>query len=171
MRRTKIVCTIGPATSSYKLIKKLIEAGMDVARLNFSHGSYEEHSLTYEYIRQASLEIGKPVAILQDLGGPKIRTGLIQREPAVLKEGSMFTLTTRNIPGNEREVSITYPLLPQKVRKGETLFEIYAEKRHRLNRALRSMEFPAFTVGKKSDMVLAEIPEEEKYKKYFILER
>ena len=121
MRRTKIVCTIGPASRSPELIEKMIKNGMDVARLNFSHGGYREHSLTEEYIHQASLRLGRPVAILQDLGGPKIRTGLIQREPAVLKEGSMFTLTTRNIPGNEREVSITYPLLPQKVRKGETI--------------------------------------------------
>jgi len=121
MRRTKIVCTIGPATSSYELIEKLIKEGMDVARLNFSHGSYKEHSLTDEYICQASLKMGKPVAILQDLGGPKIRTGLIQKEPVLLKEGSLFTLTNRNIPGNENEVSITYPLLPQKVRKGDSI--------------------------------------------------
>lgn len=94
---------------------------MDVARLNFSHGSYEEHSLTVKYIHQASLKLGKPVAILQDLGGPKIRTGLIQKEPVILKEGAIFTLTTRNIPGNEKEVSITYPLLPQKVKKGQTI--------------------------------------------------
>ncbi|HDN84795.1 MAG TPA: pyruvate kinase [Candidatus Aerophobetes bacterium] len=121
MRRTKIVCTIGPASSSYELIESLIKKGMDVARLNFSHGSYEEHSLVAEYIHQASSKLGKPVAILQDLGGPKIRTGLIQKEPVILKEGSIFTLTTRNIPGNEKEVSITYPSLPQKVKKGQTI--------------------------------------------------
>jgi len=121
MRRTKIVCTIGPATSSYELIEKLIKKGMDVARLNFSHGSYKEHSLTYEYICQASLKLCKPVAILQDLGGPKIRTGLIQKESVLLKEGSFFTLTNRNIPGNENEVSVTYPSLPQKVKKGDSI--------------------------------------------------
>jgi len=122
MRRTKIVCTIGPVSRSYDLIKQMIREGMDVARLNFSHGSYEEHSLTIDYIRQASLEIGKPVAILQDLGGPKIRTGLIQREPVFLREDSTFTLTNRNIPGGEKEVSVTYSLLPQKVKKGQTIF-------------------------------------------------
>lgn len=121
MRRTKIVCTIGPASSSYELIESLIKKGMDVARLNFSHGSYEEYSLVAEYIHQASSKLGKPVAILQDLGGPKIRTGLIQKEPVILKEGSIFTLTTRNIPGNEKEVSITYSSLPQKVKKGQTI--------------------------------------------------
>jgi len=121
MRRTKIVCTIGPISRSLEIIEKMIKNGMDVARLNFSHGSYREHFLTKKYIHQTSLKLGKPVAILQDLGGSKIRTGLIQREPAILKEGSIFTLTTRNIPGNEREVSISYPLLPQKVKKGQTI--------------------------------------------------
>jgi len=121
MRRTKIVCTVGPASSSYELIKRLIEEGMDVARLNFSDGTYREHSLVIENIRQASLEIGKPVGILQDLGGPKIRIGLIQNGSIFLREGSFFTLTTRNIPGNEREVSVTYPLLPQKIKKGKSI--------------------------------------------------
>ncbi|MFQ6065767.1 MAG: pyruvate kinase [bacterium] len=120
-RRTKIVCTIGPATRSSKLVEELIREGMDVARLNFSHGSYEEHSLAMEYIRKACLKLAKPVAILQDLGGPKIRTGLIQKEPVFLKEGTTFTLTTRHVPGDEREVSITYPLLAQKVRSGRTI--------------------------------------------------
>ena len=121
MRRTKIVCTIGPASSSYESIKRLIEGGMDVARLNFSHGTRREHSLVIENIRQASSEIGKPVGILQDLSGPKIRIGLIQNGSIFLREGSFFTLTTRNIPGNEREVSVTYPLLPQKIKKGESI--------------------------------------------------
>lgn len=121
MRRTKIVCTIGPASRSSELIEQLTKEGMDVARLNFSHGSYEEHSLAIRYVREASLELRKPVAILQDLGGPKIRTGLVQKEPVLLKEGTTFTLTTRHIPGDEREVSITYPLLAQRVKKGQTI--------------------------------------------------
>ncbi|MCD6472528.1 pyruvate kinase [Candidatus Aerophobetes bacterium] len=121
MRRTKIVCTIGPATRSSKIIEKLIKRGMNVARLNFSHGGYEEHSLTVRYIREASLKLGEPVALLQDLSGPKIRTGSIQREPAFLKEGSTFILTNRTVPGNEKEISITYSSLPQKVKEGETI--------------------------------------------------
>ena len=121
MRRTKIVCTIGPASRSSELIEQLIKEGMDVARLNFSHGSYQEHSLAIRYIREASLKLGKPVAILQDLGGAKIRTGLVQKGPVLLKEGALFSLTIRHISGNEREVSITYPLLPQKVKKGQTI--------------------------------------------------
>ncbi len=120
-RRTKIVCTIGPASKSSKLIDELIREGMDVARLNFSHGSYEEHFLAMGYIRKACLKLAKPVAILQDLGGPKIRTGLVQKGPVLLKEGTVFTLTTRHVAGDEREVSITYPLLPQKVRSGRTI--------------------------------------------------
>jgi len=121
MRRTKIVCTIGPATRSPETIESLIKEGMDVARLNFSHGTYEEHSLTEKYVRQASSKLGKAVAILQDLSGPKIRIGLIQKEPVLLKEGSTFILTTRDIPGNEKEVSVTYPLLTKNVKKGETV--------------------------------------------------
>ena len=135
MRRTKIVCTLGPATRSPEIIEELIKRGMDVARLNFSHGSYEEHSLATRYVREASLKLGRPVALLQDLGGPKIRTGLIQREPAILKEGSTFVLTSRNVLGNEKEVSVTYSLLPQKVKEGETILladgslELKVEKR------------------------------------------
>lgn len=120
-RRTKIVCTIGPASGSSKVIEDLMREGMDVARLNFSHGSYEEHSLAIRYVREVSLKLRKPVAILQDLSGPKIRTGLVRKEPVLLKEGTTFTLTSRHIPGNEREVSITYPLLPQKVENGQVI--------------------------------------------------
>ncbi|MEA1963518.1 MAG: pyruvate kinase [Candidatus Aerophobetes bacterium] len=135
MSRTKIVCTLGPATRSPRIIEELIKRGMDVARLNFSHGSYEEHSLTASRVREASLKLGRPVALLQDLAGPKIRTGLIQKEPAILKKGSTFVLTTQNVPGDEKEVSVTYPLLPQKVSEGETIFladgslELKVEKR------------------------------------------
>jgi len=83
MRKTKIVCTIGPATNSYEKIEQLIQAGMDVARLNFSHGSYEDHLQVIENIRRASLKRGKSVAILQDLEGPKIRIGKIEKEPII----------------------------------------------------------------------------------------
>ncbi len=122
MRKTKIVCTIGPASRSYEVIEKLIKMGMNVARLNFSHGSYEEHLQVIENIRQASLKIGQPIAILQDLGGPKIRIGKIIKEPIFLKEGSSFILTNRKVPGDEQEVSLTFPFLPQKVKKGDCIF-------------------------------------------------
>jgi pyruvate kinase len=95
---------------------------MNVARLNFSHGSYKEHLQVIENIRQASLKIGQPIAILQDLGGPKIRIGKIIKEPIFLKEGSSFILTNRKVPGDEQEVSLTFPFLPQKVKKGDCIF-------------------------------------------------
>lgn len=122
MRKTKIVCTIGPASRVYNVIEKLIRRGMNVARLNFSHGSYKEHLQVIENIRQASLKIGQPIAILQDLGGPKIRIGKIIKEPIFLKEGSSFILTNRQVPGDEQEVSLTFPSLPQKVKKGDCIF-------------------------------------------------
>jgi len=122
MRKTKIVCTIGPASRVYEVIEKLIRMGMNVARLNFSHGSYEEHLQVIENIRQASLKIGQPIAILQDLGGPKIRIGKIIKEPIFLKEGSSFILTNRKVSGDEQEVSLTFPSLPQKVKKGDCIF-------------------------------------------------
>jgi pyruvate kinase len=122
MRKTKIVCTIGPASRVYDVIEKLIRMGMNVARLNFSHGSYKEHLQVIENIRQASLKIGQPIAILQDLGGPKIRIGKIIKEPIFLKEGSSFILTNRKVPGDEQEVSLTFPFLPQKVKKGDCIF-------------------------------------------------
>lgn len=122
MRKTKIVCTIGPASRIYDVIEKLIRMGMNVARLNFSHGSYKEHLQVIENIRQASLKIGQPIAILQDLGGPKIRIGKIIKEPIFLKEGSSFILTNREVTGNDQEVSLTFPSLPQKVKKGDCIF-------------------------------------------------
>lgn len=122
MRKTKIVCTIGPASSSYEKIEKLIEGGMNVARLNFSHGNHKEHLQVIENIRQASLKTGKPVAILQDLGGPKIRIGKIEKEPIFLKEDSSFILTNREVAGNEQEVSVTFSSLPQKVKQGDSIF-------------------------------------------------
>ena len=122
MRKTKIVCTIGPASSSYEKIEKFIGGGMNVARLNFSHGSHEEHLQEIEYIRQASLKTSNTVAILQDLEGPKIRIGKIEKEPIFLKENSSFILTNRKVPGNEREVSITFPSLPQKIKQEDYIF-------------------------------------------------
>jgi len=122
MIKTKIVCTIGPASNSYEKIEKLIQRGMDVARLNFSHGSHEEHHQVIENIRWASLKTNKSVAILQDLGGPKIRIGKIEKESIFLKENSFFILTNREVPGDEQEVSVTFPSLPQKVKRGDCIF-------------------------------------------------
>jgi len=120
-RRTKIVCTIGPACESLETIEKLIESGMNVARLNFSHGTHEEHLKKIRTIREASERLGKPVAILQDLAGPKIRVGKVREGGVELKGGQEFVLTVREILGDERGVSVNYPSLPKEVRPGDTI--------------------------------------------------
>ena len=118
-RRTKIVCTLGPATRSLEAIRSLIRAGMDVARLNFSHGTHEEHDRTAAWVRQAAEEAGRPVALLQDLSGPKIRTGLLRgRRPVTLVAGQTLRLTPDQIQGSARRISVTYPQLAQDVRQG-----------------------------------------------------
>lgn len=121
MRRTKIVCTIGPATRSEEGIRDLIQSGMNVARLNFSHGSYDEHEEVVQRVRKISQELDKPVAILQDLAGPKIRIGTFADGPIQLEPGATFTLTTEPVEGSSSEVSITYTQLPQDVHPGDCI--------------------------------------------------
>jgi pyruvate kinase len=120
-RKTKIVCTIGPASRDEAGIEALIEAGMNVARLNFSHGSQAEHAENIQRIRAIAERLGKPVAILQDLAGPKIRIGDISGEPARLESGKEFVLTVRNVPGDSKEVTVNYGNLPNEVKEGDTL--------------------------------------------------
>ena len=121
MRRAKIICTIGPASNSPEVLREMIEAGMDVARLNFSHGTHEDHRETFERIRSVSSEVGKPVAILQDLQGPKIRVGQFAEGPVILENGDEFTITTRDVEGNSTVVSTTYKGLPRDVDVGDTM--------------------------------------------------
>ncbi|MGC5585756.1 pyruvate kinase [Ornithinimicrobium sp. W1665] len=121
MRRAKIVCTLGPATDSYEQILALVEAGMDVARLNLSHGSYEEHYERYLRVRRASDEAGHAVAVLADLQGPKIRTGTFAAGPVTLARGDSFTITTRDVPGDREAVGTTYAGLPGDVHTGDDL--------------------------------------------------
>ncbi|MFK5691050.1 pyruvate kinase [Ornithinimicrobium sp. LYQ92] len=121
MRRAKIVCTLGPATDSYEQIEALVQAGMDVARLNLSHGSYEEHYDRYLRVRQASDVTGHAVAVLADLQGPKIRTGTFAQGPVTLAHGDTFTITTRDVGGDRDEVGTTYPGLPGDVSAGDEL--------------------------------------------------
>lgn len=122
MRRTKIVCTIGPVTSSEERLEQLIRAGMNVARLNFSHGKQEEHGLVIERIRAISTRLNIPVAILQDLQGPKIRVGSLQDgQPVQLVDGAHLTITTRDILGTAQVVSTTYKSLPQDVKVGDRI--------------------------------------------------
>jgi len=120
MRRTKIVCTIGPASDGEEKIATLIEAGMNVARLNFSHGTHAEHAGTVGRLRRVANRLNKSVAILQDLQGPKIRTGtLIEGGPVELKDLAKFTITTRLVPGTAEVVSTTYEGLPYDVKAGD----------------------------------------------------
>ncbi|MCF7885972.1 MAG: pyruvate kinase, partial [Candidatus Marinimicrobia bacterium] len=121
MRKTKIVCTIGPQTSSKTGIDNLVKAGMNVARLNFSHGDRESHQEAMQFIRSASKKHNKPVALLQDLAGPKIRIGDIKDEPVKLKAGQKYILTNRDIAGDDQQVSLNYDKLPQDVKPGDTL--------------------------------------------------
>ena len=121
MRRSKIVCTLGPASNDPDTIRAMIEAGMDVARLNFSHGTHEDHRELFERVRSISRELGKSVAILQDLQGPKIRTGRFREEVVELQEENEFTITTDDIEGTAERVSTTYDELPRDVDVGDIL--------------------------------------------------
>ncbi len=120
-RSAKIVCTIGPATESRGMIQRLAEAGMDVARLNFSHGEKEKHLAVIEAIRKVSKELGKPIGILQDLQGPKIRVGTFREGEVSLEAGKKFTITTEAVEGNEKIVSTTYENLSRDVKPGDWL--------------------------------------------------
>ena len=122
MRRTKIVCTIGPATSSEERLEQLMRAGMNVARLNFSHGTQRENALVIERIRTISARLGCAIAILQDLQGPKIRTGTLEGgQPVLLVDGARVTITTRDVEGNAETISTTYKQLPQDVKEGDRI--------------------------------------------------
>ncbi len=122
MRRTKIVATIGPVSSSAEMIERLLTAGMDVARLNFSHGTHEEHAQRIQILREVAARRERPLALLQDLQGPKIRTGrLADRKPVMLRAGDRFTITTRDVPGTASLVSTTYAALPRDVRPGDRI--------------------------------------------------
>lgn len=117
-RRTKIVATIGPATNQPEVLRDLIQAGATTLRLNFSHGSHEDHQRHIRLIRQTSYELNQPVGILQDLQGPKIRLGIFENGPIVLKNGDPFILTSRAVPGSATISSVTYDLLAEEVPEG-----------------------------------------------------
>jgi pyruvate kinase len=119
--RTRIVATIGPASESPALLEQIIRAGMNVARLNFSHGDFDRHGKNIENIRAAALKVGEPVAIMADLSGPKMRIGNLAKEPIQLKAGAQFSLTTEDIAGDENRVSVSFARLPKVVKTGDTL--------------------------------------------------
>jgi pyruvate kinase len=121
LKRTKIVCTLGPATASEEMIARLIAAGADVIRLNFSHGLQKEHGEAIQRIRRISEKKGKPVAILQDLQGPKIRVGELREGEYRLRKGGALVITSEPIIGTGERISTDYPLLYKKVRPGDLI--------------------------------------------------
>jgi pyruvate kinase len=121
-RHSKIVCTLGPATNSPRMIRRLIEAGMDVARLNFSHGTHETHAQSIAMVHAAAAELGKTVGILADLQGPKIRTGALAGGGTVtLRSGQQFIITTAKILGDSTRVNTTFRPLPREVKSGDRI--------------------------------------------------
>ena len=120
--KTKIVCTIGPASQSRKVMEDLLLAGMNVARLNFSHGDFSGHKEVIENLRAASRATGRRLAIMADLPGPKMRIGNFDSEPIVLSHGDLFTLTTEEIIGDAKRVSVTFDRLPLVVNPGDLLY-------------------------------------------------
>ena len=121
MRRAKIVCTMGPAVSTPDKITALIQAGMNVARLNLSHGGYEEHESVYDLVRAAALKAGQPVAILVDLQGPKIRLAKFKDGPHSLARGDIFTITTDDVEGTKELVGTTFKNLPGDCKPGDQI--------------------------------------------------
>ncbi|UCE51743.1 MAG: pyruvate kinase [Desulfobacterales bacterium] len=120
--KTKIVCTIGPASDSQQVLEKMILAGMNVVRLNFSHGDFSSHQETIQKIRVASQSTGRRVAIMADLPGPKMRIGQFVEEPIELKADDTFTLTTEDIVGDKDRVAVSFARLPQAVKPKDRLF-------------------------------------------------
>ena len=121
MRQAKIVCTLGPASNSPQVIEEMILAGMNVARLNFSHGTHEDHRKTFDTVREVSAKLNRSVAILQDLQGPKIRVGTFAEGSVPLHSGDPFVITTREVVGDHEIVSTTYNCLHEDVESGDIL--------------------------------------------------
>ncbi|HEX9973038.1 MAG TPA: pyruvate kinase [bacterium] len=121
MRKTKIICTLGPATNSKKIVSDLIKAGMNVARLNFSHGSHDDHRKMIQIVREVSADLNKPIPILQDLQGPKLRVGKIKNGAVELKKGQTIVITTDDIIGDDHLISTTYKHLPNDVQVGDMI--------------------------------------------------
>ena len=175
-RRAKIICTLGPSSSSHEVLSRLISDGMDVVRLNFSHGSHTQHQDWIHRIRKISAELDKPVAILQDLEGPRIRIGTVVGGAVQLRPGGRMTLTTEPVQGNPGEVSITYKGLPGLVVPGDPILlndgtvELQVEKTAKtavyckvltggiisshkgVNLPTRSLTIPAFTQKDQKDL-------------------
>ena len=121
MKRAKIIATLGPASDSPEIIEKLIQTGVDVVRLNFSHGTHEEHARTIQIVRDLSKKLNRPIGILQDLQGPKIRVGEIKDDQVMLQDGQEITITTEPLIGTKEIISTTYKHLPKDVSAGDRI--------------------------------------------------
>ena len=121
MRKTKIICTIGPASSNEETLRQMALAGMNAARLNFSHGSHESHLETIKLIKKVRKDLGKNIAILLDTKGPEYRVGTFADGPVTLADGDTFTFTTKNVPGNKKCVSVSYNKLNEELSVGDTV--------------------------------------------------
>jgi pyruvate kinase len=119
--KTKVVCTIGPASDTPQIIRELISSGMRIARLNFSHGTHSDHGKKIHTIRKIAEDMGEPVAILQDLGGPKIRVGHIPDPGVRIEPGQDIILTTQTVEGSKQRISVSYPLLGEEVKAGDRI--------------------------------------------------
>ncbi len=122
LNKTKIVCTIGPTSKAPEVLEKMIQAGMNIARINFSHGDFSEHKEIIASIREVSARLGIDIAILADLPGPKIRIGNLKEDPVELRTGDNFSLTIDEIQGDRHRVSVNLPSLPQAVKAGDRIF-------------------------------------------------
>ena len=118
MKKTKIICTLGPAVDNPEVLEKLILAGMDVARINFSHGNYQDQQPRIENFKKVREKVERPVALLLDTKGPEIRIGKFENGRIELNEGDIFTLTNEDVLGNKEKVSITYKNLYNEVKVG-----------------------------------------------------
>ncbi len=121
MRKTKIVCTLGPATDSKEIMRGLCRAGMNVARLNFSHGTHADHQMRIELVKEIREEMGLPIAIMLDTKGPEYRIKTFEGGKVVLCDGDRFTFTTDEVVGNRERVSVSYARLPEELEVGDTI--------------------------------------------------
>ena len=121
MKKTKIICTVGPSTDNVELLGRMMQAGMDLARFNFSHGSHEEHGKRLAMVREAAAKVGKVVATVADTKGPEMRLGMFANNKVTLREGDEFVLTTEDILGDEHIAHVNYSNLPHEVEVGKMI--------------------------------------------------
>ena len=121
MRKTKIVCTLGPASETKEIISGLCRAGMNVARLNFSHGIHADHQKKIDLVKEVREELGLPIAIMLDTKGPEYRIKTFEGGNITLADGELFTFTTEDVTGNRERVSVSYARLPEELSVGDTI--------------------------------------------------